>query len=235
VPEGSWTLRVRSPGRAPIVYPVVISKASPPETIALAIESGTTVRGTVRAPDDVDLVQATLLFVDENGKDGPHAKLARDGSYSATGFAPGVYRPLVFFEDRLRGWPPLFPTTLPSVEIAPHMAEVPCDLALEHGGFLDIMVSDAALPPPPQQGGSTAAQRAVAAATLLEVRDAAHRLIHRGLGLEAIPGSVSWANYELALPLAPGTYEVRLELPGHAPAVRTATVETDQFASVRLP
>jgi hypothetical protein len=95
VPLGTYRLSVAAEGYATYERPAFEIKADEQPLLEIAMTPGITVRGTVRGPVPLRLEGESILFLQKGHARGPSSALAPDGSYSAAGFAPGVYTPIL--------------------------------------------------------------------------------------------------------------------------------------------
>lgn len=106
VPPGDYLLEVSADGFVPIdPLPVEIGPSGPLRPIEIALDRGATVRGTLRPDAGVDMAERdySLHFIQPGVFGRMTASLAPDGTYVATGFRPGRYRPyLGCYSDYIR-------------------------------------------------------------------------------------------------------------------------------------
>ncbi|MBI3845537.1 MAG: carboxypeptidase regulatory-like domain-containing protein [Planctomycetes bacterium] len=214
VPADSWTLRVRAPGYLPIERSgVAPSRDGPGLPIALRAERGCVVRGVVRGA--ADLGNAVIVFRRTDDRSGapvgqnrePWSRIAHDGSYAASGFASGVYQPLV------RTWDWRTETTLlgpsPPTTLAVSGDAHDLTLDVEVAPIREVFVSV-------QQSGDADERGTVIPNSRIEIADTAGRLVWTG---EPVTRGDGFTAY-----LPTGTYTARLAIPGASPREKTFEV-----------
>ena len=155
-------------------------------------------------------------------------RLARDGSFRASGLRPGRYRLGV---RPLGSDPALAPRHGEPLVVPEGVDEVRCEMTVGPAGTLYVGVADPRLPPPypGREAEPTPEQLRFGAAALAEVRDASGRLAGEQRGLQGMSfRSLSW------MILPPGVYRVRFEPPEGEPSEKTVVVEAGKSAGVEF-
>lgn len=144
VPPGEYFAEVRADGYAPLEpVPVEIGPSGPLRPIEIALDRGATVRGTLRPDPDVDLTERdyTLFFVQPGVLGRLRASLAPDGSYVATGFRPGRYRPyLGCYSDYINA--AAGPAIGEELAVPPDANEVVFDFRVVRTGAVNLIFSE---------------------------------------------------------------------------------------------
>lgn len=234
VPLGTWTLRADVPGYVPFeLAGVEVAAGAASAPIDVVLDRGATVRGVVHTPSGAIANGLTIWFRPASPGDKPSANpsvpVRPDGSFEATGFAPGAYHVSAGAGNPWQtDQPPLVVADGRTVSVADAHATVTLDLTFAVAGTLMVNVADPRLPPIPYSGQTgTDEQTAFGAAATAEIRDAAGAVVASQKGL-----AQNFAGAAGRLDVLPGTYTVRVTFPGEA--AREQTVEVKAGAQARV-
>jgi hypothetical protein len=229
VPAGRWRLEVRSEDHLPHDRDLETT-GDAAATLAIRLDRGATVSGRVRTTSDGGLRDRTLTFVPAEGDDAGFAwtgaPIAADGTYRASGLAPGRYR---LASATMRGWDPKDPPYASAagefVEVLPGASDVRHDALLLPAGTLMLSPDDPRLPPAEGVGGPTGEPRRLGAGSRATVLGAAGEpvVVVRGLRRDAT-GALGFVM------LPAGAYRVRYDWADGTSRERTVLVEVGKVA-----
>ncbi|MBL9086864.1 MAG: hypothetical protein JNM10_06945 [Planctomycetia bacterium] len=234
VPAGTVTLVVTSPQYAPTTVSVVVRAGETTSVPTIELSRGITVRGRVRAPDLGAAGGARhLAFAPLDGGAGGgwrSVEVAPDGGYQQSGFVPGRYRVTSWVEGARHDAPVTVPAEGTVLVVPEGTTTVGFDPTLVVAGTLRLSCLDPRFPPQGavDPGAAADESRRFAAACRVVVTDGAGTVVAEQTGgfARGQPGPIGW------LPLVPGTYKVRVELPGE-PA-KESSVEVGERQTVEL-
>jgi RNA polymerase sigma-70 factor (ECF subfamily) len=220
VTPGTWTLRLTAEGYDPVLREgIVVGPDGPTEPIDVVLDAGLVLRGVLRFPatDGTPAVRL-LLMTNERGAGRPSLDVRPDGTFDARGLKAGAtYRPLAVERDARENPRMWVPPGAREFTVPPVGVPEPVEWTLVRAGCLYVKVASPRLLPAGSFDMATEEQKTVARESVVEFSDAAGTVLARANLL---------GNNVCAAYLPPGSYSVRVTLPGGATQTKPATLET---------
>ena len=234
LPAGPVTLRIGAPQYVARFVDVVVRAGETTEVPTVNLSRGITVRGRLHGHGmNVPGGTRSLAFAPLDAPEGGAwrtVEVDADGAYEAGGFGPGRYRVAVWVHDARDE----VPVTVPGdghVLVLPEQADVVTfEPTLIVAGILRVACADDRLPvgAGPGDVDGTDEQRRFAAGCRVVVTSVAGTAVAEQAGgfARGQPGPIGY------VPLPPGTYTVRIEVPGEPASVRPVTLVAGEQVEV---
>ncbi len=216
---GTWSLRARAEGYILLTLPgVLVTAEGPANPLEVRLERGARARGRVRTAEGTPLRRARIFLEGRgSGAGSASGEIGEDGGFEVLGLKAGArYRVKVASSDEAGSpswWLPVDGTdrTIPASG-----GDVDLDLLVSRSAALVVRIRSPRLPPQGRYDDGTEEQKRVSEASRISLVDPAGTVVWEG----RIYGE---SGIEEVLP--PGSFTVRLSMPGTPARERPVTLD----------